>query len=55
MTNNPAVISVMVAVPDALRAVAWYTEALGAVELWYPGSVVGLEIAGTPFSCSDPE
>ena len=49
MEVRSAVISVMVAVSDAPKAVAWYKHALGAVELWSLGSVAGLEIAGAPF------
>jgi len=49
------VISVMLAVVDAARAVAWYKRALGAVELWSLGSVAGLEIAGAPFFVGEPE
>ncbi|MGH7520819.1 MAG: VOC family protein [Gemmatimonadales bacterium] len=54
MAKRPPVISVMVAVPDAPLAVAWYQRALGAVELWNLGSVVGLEIAGAPFFVGEP-
>jgi uncharacterized glyoxalase superfamily protein PhnB len=54
MEKRPHVISVMVAVVDAPRAVAWYREALGAVELWNLGSVAGLEIAGAPFFVGEP-
>ena len=43
------VISVMLIVPDAEAAVAWYTEALGAGELWNLGGVAGLELDGAPF------
>ncbi|WP_435206505.1 VOC family protein [Micromonospora sp. bgisy143] len=43
------VISVMVIVPDADAAVAWYRTALGATELWNLGGVAGLEIGGAPF------
>ena len=43
------VISVMLFVPDAAAAVAWYTSALGAVVLWDLGGVAGLEIDGAPF------
>lgn len=43
------IISLMVAVPDAQAAVAWYKTALGATELWNLGSVVGLEIQGAHF------
>jgi len=54
MTSTSAVISVMVAVPDAPKAVAWYKGALGAVELWNLGSVAGLQIAGAPFFVGEP-
>src|SRR5690349_6688504 len=53
--RQPApVISVMLAVPDAPAAVAWYKRALGAVELWSRGSVAGLHISGTPFFVGEP-
>jgi PhnB protein len=48
------VISLMLAVPDAPTAVAWYTKALGATELWNLGSVVGLEVQGAPFFVAEP-
>ena len=48
-------ISLMLAVPDAPAAVAWYKQALGATELWNFGSVVGLAIAGAPFFLAQPE
>ena len=48
-------ISVMLAVLDAPTAVDWYKRALGAVELWDLGSVVGLEIANAPFFVGQPE
>lgn len=44
-----AAISVMLIVPEAGEATAWYKEALGAEERWNLGSVVGLEIGGAPF------
>ena len=44
----------MLAVADAPEAVAWYKRALGAVELWNLGSVVGLEICGAPFFVGQP-
>jgi uncharacterized glyoxalase superfamily protein PhnB len=47
-------ISLMLAVPDAGRASAWYQSALGATELWSLGSVRGLEIQGTPFFLGEP-
>jgi PhnB protein len=43
------VISVMLIVPDAAAAVAWYKSALGATELWDLGGVAGLAINGAPF------
>jgi len=49
------VISLMLAVPDAPAAVAWYHEAMGATTLWDLGSVVGLSIAGAPFFLGQPE
>ncbi len=42
-------ISVMLIVPDADAAVAWYRDALGATELWNLGGVAGLEVDGAPF------
>jgi PhnB protein len=53
-TSGPALagsplVSVMLIVPDADAAVAWYGQALGATELWNLGGVAGLEIAGAPF------
>lgn len=47
-------LSVMLAVPDAARAAAWYRQALGAEELWNLGSVIGLTIAGAPFFLGEP-
>lgn len=47
-------ISLMLAVPDAGRASAWYQTALGATELWSLGSVRGLEIQGAPFFLGEP-
>jgi uncharacterized glyoxalase superfamily protein PhnB len=49
------VISVMLAVPDAPAASAWYRRALGAAELWNLGSVIGLEVQGAPFFLAQPE
>jgi len=46
---TPPVISVMLIVPDADAAVAWYQAALGASELWNLGGVAGLAIGGAPF------
>jgi uncharacterized glyoxalase superfamily protein PhnB len=47
-TVGPA-ISVMLIVPDAEAAIAWYKDALGAQELWDLGGVAGLHIDGAPF------
>jgi PhnB protein len=47
--TKPPVISVMLIVPDAESAVAWYRTALGAAELWNLGGVAGLEIGGAAF------
>ena len=47
-------ISVMLAVPSAPQASAWYCRALGAEELWNLGSVIGLTIAGAPFFLGEP-
>src|SRR5262245_6563371 len=52
-TGN-AIISVMLAVPDAPKAVEWYQKALGARLLWSLGSVAGLEIDGAPFFLHEP-
>ncbi len=43
------VISVMLIVPDAPRAIDWYTTALGARELWNLGGVAGLDLDGAAF------
>lgn len=48
LDSSPAV-SVMLIVPDADAAVAWYKSALGAGQLWDLGGVAGLEIGGAPF------
>lgn len=50
MTHDvpPPVISVMLIVPDAEAAIAWYRTALGATELWNLGGVAGLEVGGAP-------
>ena len=52
---HPPVISVMLAVPDAAAAARWYAQALGATTLWDLGGVVGLTVAGAPFSLGEPE
>lgn len=49
VSASPPVISVMLIVPDADAAVAWYTTALGATQLWNLGGVAGLEIGGAAF------
>jgi uncharacterized glyoxalase superfamily protein PhnB len=46
--QKSTLISVMLIVPDAEAAVAWYKNALGATELWNLGGVAGLEIDGAP-------
>jgi uncharacterized glyoxalase superfamily protein PhnB len=48
------VISVMLAVDDATAASRWYAAALGAIELWNLGSVVGLSVVGAPFFLGEP-
>ncbi|MGO4552089.1 VOC family protein [Lysobacter sp. 2RAF19] len=48
MQSSNAIISVMLAVPSAAEATAWYRRALGAEVSWDLGSVVGLTIAGAP-------
>ncbi|MCL6444499.1 MAG: hypothetical protein K6T83_13785 [Alicyclobacillus sp.] len=53
-TPGSVTISLMLAVPDAPRAAAWYQQALGAEELWNLGSVIGLTIAGAPFFLHEP-
>jgi PhnB protein len=52
--SNSPLISLMLAVPDAAEAAHWYAEALGAIELWNLGSVVGLSVAGAPFFLGEP-
>ncbi len=50
MTPQPdTALSVMLIVPDADAAVAWYKDALGATELWNLGGVAGLAVDGAPF------
>jgi len=48
------VLSVMLAVPDATAAAAWYGEAMGATTLWDLGGVLGLDVAGAPFFLGEP-
>jgi PhnB protein len=52
--SDSPVISVMLAVPSAAAASRWYKDALGAVELWDLGSVVGLSVGGAPFFLGEP-
>jgi PhnB protein len=47
--GSGTVVSVMLVVPDAAEAIAWYERALGARQLWNLGGVAGLDIAGAPF------
>ncbi len=47
-------ISLMLAVEDATAAADWYKRALGATELWSLGSVVGLDVGGSPFFLHEP-
>ena len=44
----------MLAVPDAPAAAEWYKRALGATELWSLGSVIGMEVEGSPFFIGEP-
>jgi PhnB protein len=39
----------MLIVSDAASAVSWYTNALGAGQLWDLGGVAGLQLDGAPF------
>jgi PhnB protein len=48
-------ISLMLAVPDAAEAAAWYKRALGATEMWDLGSVVGLQVDGAPLLLAEAE
>jgi uncharacterized glyoxalase superfamily protein PhnB/GNAT superfamily N-acetyltransferase len=48
------VISLMLAVPDAAEAVAWYRRALGAAVTWDLGSVVGLTVGGAALFLAEP-
>jgi PhnB protein len=53
--TSGAVISLMLAVPDAASAAAWYRKAVGASELWNLGSVIGLEVGGAPIFLAEPD
>ncbi len=44
-----AAVSVMLIVPDAAAALAWYRDTLGATVLWDLHGVAGLELGGAPF------
>lgn len=55
MSDERPLISLMLAVPDAPAAVAWYERALGATQLWSLGSVAGMQLAGAPFFVGQPE
>lgn len=44
--TDGVVISVMLIVPDAAAAIAWYRTALGATQLWDLGGVARLEVNG---------
>jgi PhnB protein len=52
-TDQP-VISLMLAVPDAGLAASWYGRAMGAVELWNLGSVIGLQVGNARFFLAEP-
>jgi PhnB protein len=54
MATTGPVISLMLAADDASAAAQWYAQALGAVELWNLGSVVGLAVDGAPFFLGEP-
>jgi PhnB protein len=47
--GEPAVVTVMLIVPDAAAAVGWYTDALGAELMWDLGGVAALRLQGAPF------
>jgi PhnB protein len=53
--TSGVVISLMLAVPEARSASAWYQKALGATELWNLGSVIGLEVGGAPIFLAEPD
>ena len=48
-TGRGPVVSVMLIVPDASEAIAWYASALGAREVWNLGGVAGLAIGDARF------
>jgi uncharacterized glyoxalase superfamily protein PhnB len=47
--GQPAVVTVMLIVPDGAAAVGWYTGALGAELMWDLGGVAALRLQGAPF------
>lgn len=47
--GGPAHVSVMLIVPDASAALAWYRRALSAETVWDLGGVAGLRVGGAPF------
>jgi PhnB protein len=53
-SSEKIIISVMLAVTDTPKAVAWYEKALGARVMWSLGSVAGLNINGAPFFLHEP-
>jgi PhnB protein len=46
--NERIQVSLQLCVRDAPAAADWYQRVLGAEELWSLGSVIGLQIAGSP-------
>ena len=54
ISNTGLAISIMLAVDDTEKAIAWYKQALGATELWNLGGVAGLEINGAPIFLGEP-
>src|SRR6478752_10297829 len=54
VNDNTPVISLMLAVADASKAVEWYRKALGATVVWNLGSVAGMEIGGSAFFVGEP-
>jgi PhnB protein len=54
-TSGAPVISLMLAVPDAAEAVAWYGRAVGASVTWDLGSVVGLTVGGAALFLAEAE
>lgn len=52
--RSRTIITVMLAVSDTPKAVAWYQQALDARILWSLGSVAALEIDGAPILLHEP-